>query len=170
MRNIVRITMMIIFLIIILSTNIFAGSISEIFSTADSWTATGKANVNQTMDTTELKSTSDIIYNVFLAIGVAVAVIVGAILGIQFMTAGIDKKVQVKEALLPYVISCIVVFGSFGIWKLTVNILSSVEPAPSSTTQGATTSAQTQGSGTSGGSTTHQSSSGRTHGGSSSSF
>ena len=57
---------------------------------------------------------------------IIVAVLVGAILGIQFMTAGIDKKVEVKQALFPYIVSCVVMFGAFGIWKLMVMILNGI--------------------------------------------
>ena len=42
------------------------------------------------------------------------------------MTAGIDKKVEVKQALFPYFISCIVLFGAFGIWKLVITIMNEV--------------------------------------------
>lgn len=124
MNKIIKITMLVIMIIFILSSNIFA--VSDMFSQADDWIGTGKNNVGTTMNTTTLQEASGSIYNILLGIGVAVAVIVGAILGIQFMTAGVDKKVEVKEALVPYVISCIVVFGSFGIWKLVVTILNSV--------------------------------------------
>ena len=124
MNKIIKITMLVIMIIFILSSNIFA--VSDMFSQADDWIGTGKNNVGTTMNTTTLQEASGSIYHILLGIGVAVAVIVGAILGIQFMTAGVDKKVEVKEALVPYVISCIVVFGSFGIWKLVVTILNSV--------------------------------------------
>ncbi len=124
MNHIIKITILAIIIIFVLSSNIFA--VSDIFTTAKSWIKTGKSNAGTTIDTSQLKDTSDIIYNVFLGIGTAVAVIVGAILGIQFMTAGVDKKVEVKQALVPYVISCIVLFGSFGIWKLVVTILKGI--------------------------------------------
>ena len=128
MKDIIKILLIIIFLINILSSDILATTtIKDIFSQADDWETTGRSNVNTTMDTKKLNETSSLIYNILFGIGVAVAVIVGAILGIQFMTAGIDQKVQVKGALLPYVISCIVVFGSFGIWKLVVTILGSID-------------------------------------------
>ena len=72
------------------------------------------------MDTDKLKDASSDIFNIFLGVGTGIAVIVGAILGIQFMTAGIDAKVKVQEALVGYVISCAVLFGAFGIWKLVI--------------------------------------------------
>lgn len=126
MNRIIKITILIIMIIFMLSSNIFATSISDIFSQADDFISTGESNANTTIDTSQLKKASNTIYNLLLGIGVAAAVIVGAILGIQFMTAGVDKKVEVKQALIPYVVSCIVVFGSFGIWKLVVTILNGV--------------------------------------------
>ena len=59
-----------------------------------------------------------------MILATATAIIIGGILGIQFMTAGIDKKVQVKESLYPYIISCVIVFGSLGIWRLVILLTS----------------------------------------------
>ncbi len=108
-------------ILFILSQNIFA--LSDIINTAKDWTETGSQHTNTTIDTNNLQEKSGDIYNVFLAVATGVAVIVGAMLGIQYMTAGVDKKVEVKESLFPYIVSCIVVFGSLGIWKLVVTIL-----------------------------------------------
>ncbi len=124
MKKLVITTCIIILLIFLLSSKIFA--ISDLFSTANGWLETGRQHTNTTMDTTNLKQTSDTIFNIFFGVGVAVAIVVGAILGIQFMTAGIDQKVEVKKSLFPYIISCFVLFGAFGIWKLIVTILSSI--------------------------------------------
>lgn len=110
-------------IIIILSHNVFA--LDEILNLGEVWETTGQAHTSTTMDTGKIKTLSDKIYNLLLAVAIVVAVIVGAILGIQFMTAGIDRKVEVQRALFPYLISCVVVFGSLGIWKLVVTILKS---------------------------------------------
>lgn len=109
---------------VILSSNVYA--LSDIFSDAEGFITTGQAHTDGTIDTTQLQNASDEIYNTFLAIGTVIAVIVGAILGIQFMTAGIDSKVKVKESLVAYVVSCIVLFGAFGIWKLVVIIMGQI--------------------------------------------
>lgn len=111
-------------IIIILSHNVFA--LGDILSTGSNWEQTGINHTNTTMDTTKLISMSDQLYNILLAIATGAAIIVGAILGIQYMAAGIDRKVEVKESLFPYLISCIVVFGSLGIWKLVVVIMSNI--------------------------------------------
>ena len=70
-----------------------------------------------------MKENSAKIYNILLIAGTAIAVIVGAILGIQFMTGSLEQKVKVKESLIPFVVGCIVVFGAFGIWKLVILLL-----------------------------------------------
>lgn len=116
--------LMISFCIIIISQNVFA--IGEILDMEQSWEDIGKqyAESGKTMDTKALIETSNNLYGILLTAATVIAVIIGAILGIKFMAAGIDEKVQVKQSLFPYLISCIVVFGSFGIWKLVVTIMS----------------------------------------------
>ena len=110
-------------IMIMLSQNVFA--LGNILTMGEEWENIGQGHTNTTMDTGKIKSLSDRIYNMLLAIAVAAAIIVGAILGIQFMTAGINKRVEVQRSLFPYLISCVVVFGSLGIWKLVVTILKS---------------------------------------------
>lgn len=75
---------------------------------------------------TQIKKVSDQIYNILLAIGTVIAVIIGAILGIQFMVGSMDDKAKVKESLIPFVIGCIIIFGAFGIWKIVATILQDV--------------------------------------------
>ena len=101
--------------------------IQEIFLTGKDWMSTGYEHRGIGMGSENLREGSSALYNTLLAIATIVAVIVGAILGIRYMTAGLDTKVQVKESLFPYLISCVVVFGSFGIWKLVVTILTQIK-------------------------------------------
>jgi len=112
--------------IILFSTLFFlpktnASTIGEIFSTGKGFIEEGN-DIDETIDTTALTDTSDFLYNSLLAIGVVAAIIVAMILGIQFMWASAEEKAKVKEAILPFVVGCFVVFGSFTIWKLAVNI------------------------------------------------
>lgn len=122
--KIIKTILISIFIIILLSQNAFA--LGDIFTTADNFIETGEQHTSTTMSGESLNEVSGKLYNLLLAVAAGVAVIVGAILGIQYMTAGIDKKVEVKESLFPYIVSCIVVFGSMGIWKLVVTIMSKV--------------------------------------------
>lgn len=115
-----------ILIMFILSSELYAFSVKDIFTQGKDSIDVGKANKNNKIVGTSLQDTSNTLFNIFFGIGTGVAVIVGAILGIQFMQAGVDKKVQVKESLVAYVVSCIVLFGAYGIWKLIVVIMSSI--------------------------------------------
>lgn len=69
-----------------------------------------------------LKKTSNSVYKVLFSIGVALATIVGMIIGIQFMMGSPEEQAKVKETLVPYVIGVFVIFGAFGIWKIVIGI------------------------------------------------
>ena len=96
----------------------------DIVSGADDFIQEGQNGTTVTPSNDDIKSVSDDIYFILLTIGIVAAVIVGGILGIQFMLAGAEDKAKIKEALIPYVIGCIVVFGAFTIWKIVVEVLS----------------------------------------------
>lgn len=118
------ISTLIIILIFIISfpTVSRAGVWSDIFNGADNFVSKGKDQINQT----DLKETSSEIYYILLYLGIAVALIAGAILGIQFLMASAEEKAKVKEQMIPYIIGCFVTFGAFAIWQITVNILNKV--------------------------------------------
>ncbi len=97
-------------------------SLENMISDADNFINQGEITINQTT----LSNFSKTMYNILLAVGIVVAVIVGAIIGLKFMTESIEEKVKAKELLVPYIVGCVVVFGGFGIWKLVVNILQNV--------------------------------------------
>ena len=101
--------------------NVQASDISDVFSGGDSFIDAGK-NENSTISQTKIKNTSTMIYNILLGFGMSAAVIISGILGIKFMIGSIEEKAQIKEALVPFVIGCIVIFGAFGIWKIFINI------------------------------------------------
>ena len=96
-------------------------SLDDVMSDADDFIGLG--NVQYEGDLAEFSNT---IYNILLAIGIIVAVIVGAIIGVKLMASNIDKKVEAKTLLIPYLIGCIVVFGGFAIWKIVVTVLQGV--------------------------------------------
>lgn len=88
----------------------------------DSKKSEGGMKVNKT----ELRQSSARIYNALFAIGVAITLIVGGILGIKFMVASVEDKAKIKEMLIPYIVGCVVIYGAFAIWKITVEVLSTV--------------------------------------------
>lgn len=120
----IKIMLIALFIMLILTHNVLA--IGVIIGRSENWAVIGNLHTSKTIHTPTLMDISGGIYNLLLGIATAVAIIVGSIIGIQFMTAGINKRVEVKQTLYPYLISCIVVFGSLGIWKLVVNVMSKV--------------------------------------------
>ena len=117
-----------IFIILILiyifsSTIVQATSISNIIGGADNFVNSGKDGNNTTIDGQMLNDTSNFIYNTLLIIGICIAVLIGTVLGIQFITGSVEQKVKVKESLIPFVVGCVVIFSAFGIWKLVIEIL-----------------------------------------------
>lgn len=120
----------IIMLVLIFSMNglginkVFASTIDETMASADDFLKAGQSSDPKytTIDETALKEGSSTIYNIFLAVGTVIAVIVGLILGIQFIISSADEKAKIKETLLVYFIGCVVLFGAFTIWKAFVEI------------------------------------------------
>ena len=100
-----------------------ASGIGDVIGGADSFISKGQKGADSTISSDEIQTTSNLIYNVLLIVGVCIAVIIGVILGIQFITGSVEQKSKVKETLIPYVTGCIVIFGAFGIWKLVITIL-----------------------------------------------
>lgn len=73
-----------------------------------------------------LKEASDTLFNILLGLGMATAVIVGVYLGVKFMMSTVEDKAKVKEAIIPYIAGCVVVFGAFTIWKLALILLENI--------------------------------------------
>ena len=86
----------------------------------------GKDIKVRVLDREKLKETVEKVYNILFAIGVAISVGAGAIIGIKFMVGSVEEQAKVKEMLAPYVIGCIVVFGGFGIWKIIMKLAGSM--------------------------------------------
>ena len=97
----------------------------EVISDADSFINAGQQSNNPIITDKDLKGLSDTIYNILLVLGIVAAVIVGALLGIKFMTEGVEGKAEVQKSLIAYVIGCVIIFGAFTIWKIVVTVLQS---------------------------------------------
>ena len=102
-------------------------SIGDVISGGDSFLNAGKQSQSTEIDYGELKSTSSDMYNILLIMGVIVAVIVAGILGIKFMLGSVEEKAQIKDAMIPFIIGCVIIFGAFGFWKIFVDIGNSFE-------------------------------------------
>lgn len=97
-------------------------TMSGIVSDAEDFLSNGTSQESP-VNESALKSGSSTLYNVLLAIGIGVAVIWGLVLGIQFVTGTLGEKADIKKALIPYAMGCIIIFGAFAIWRLVINLL-----------------------------------------------
>lgn len=100
-----------------------ASTIGDIFTDADKFVESGKGDLSTTIDDSKLKDISNLVYKILLIIGIAVLVIWGSILGIQFITGSVGDKVKVKESLMAYLVGAIIILSAFGIWTLVIKIL-----------------------------------------------
>lgn len=133
-KNILKILILLfIFNIIMMSTNVYG--MSDIIFGGKKFLRIGEEGLQnelndpngiQSIDESQLQKASGEVYNVFLVLGIAAAVIVGMVMGIKFITGSIDEKADVKNSLIPYVAGCVVVFGAFAIWKFVLNIIQGI--------------------------------------------
>ena len=92
----------------------------EGFELGDKFIQSGAKNSD--INEEQLRTDASGIYNILVSIGSALTVIVGAILGIAFMMSSAEDKAKIKEMMIPYVVGCVVIFSSFGIWKIVVDM------------------------------------------------
>ena len=73
-----------------------------------------------------LQEASSSLYNILLSIGIFLAVAIGMYLGVKFMVSTAEDKAKVKEALIPYIAGCVVIFSAFIIWKFAILLLNGI--------------------------------------------
>lgn len=105
-------------------TNTYASSLGDVISGGKDFLDSSKGNI--TIDSSKLSQASSSVYNMLLMISFVVVAVIGIILGMKFMMAGVEEKADVKKSLVIFLIGCIVVYGAFGIWKVLVTALSSL--------------------------------------------
>ena len=98
-------------------------NLDEIVTAADAFINSATENK---IEPKMIQNLSNTIYNILLVVGIVIAVIIGAVIGIMFITGSVEQKADVKKLLIPYIVGCVVVFGSFAIWKIAVIMFSSM--------------------------------------------
>ena len=114
-------------IIICIPSNVYA--LDDLINNADKFLEAQDSNL-KTINKTSLKSTSDWIYNTLFIIAIVLAIIVGTIIGIQFVTGSVEQQAKVKETLVPYIVGVFIVFASFTIWKIAIKIGEDIAPNP----------------------------------------
>ncbi len=124
-----KITKVLILTILILTlfgtcTKVFGFSFDDIFSTGKEFIEKGNEN--------PAISTEDAI-NAFVPVGVTlvgiatiVLIVVGLIMGVKYMIAGANEKAQLKEKLIYFIISIVLVYGATGIFAIVIQIFNNI--------------------------------------------
>ena len=124
-----RIIKTIIFTILILSllgtfTKSFGFSLDDIFEEGKGFIEKGSENA--AISTTDAINSFVPVGLTLVGIATIVLVIVGLIMGVKYMIAGTNEKAQLKEKLIYYVISVVMVYGATGIFALVIQVFNNI--------------------------------------------
>ena len=67
------------------------------------------------------------IASILMGIGLVVLVCVGSILGVKYMTSGVDDKAKVKQKLIWFCVAAALIVGTTGIFNIVVEVASMLE-------------------------------------------
>lgn len=79
-------------------------------------------SVAGTITDSDLIELSNTVSGVLLTIALAVTLISGGVMGINFTIQSVEDKAKIKESMIPWIIGIFISFGAYGIWKLTMNV------------------------------------------------
>lgn len=123
MQKIIKITIVALIIIMAIGAKQNVQAFGDIKQQADNFINMGKTNaVIEDYDTNVLNTLVPI-GKILVQIANVVLVIVGCILGIKYMTSGADEKANIKQKLIWYVISIVLVYGAVGIYTLIRQII-----------------------------------------------
>lgn len=120
----IKILFLIIIAILLIQNTCLATDSDSIISSAKNFVQSDSGG-SMPFDEDDVGDLSDTLYNILLPVGIAIAFIVSAILGIKLIAGSVEEQAKTKEMLMPFGIGCAVIFGAFTIWKIVVNILQS---------------------------------------------
>lgn len=107
--------------IVIINVNYLEANASSVFSGASEFIKKGEGQANG-VDTTAITNNFLELGQVLSAVGGGILVAVMTYMGIKYLISSPDKQAALKEQLIGVVVSGIVIFGSYGIWKMVVTI------------------------------------------------
>lgn len=123
-RKIIFVILMIILIVFLFNSSTKA---TGILSDAKSFLEQGESQKNDTglssVATTNTKFED--LAGFFWGIGVGVALITTATMGIKFLMASTEERSDIKRAMVPYAIGIAVIFGALTIWKVLIQVFES---------------------------------------------
>jgi hypothetical protein len=95
------------------------------FSKADTFISKGAANAG-IKDVTEIGEEFSSIGNVLKFIGAGIIVAATAYMGILYMISPPERQAKLKQQLIGLVVSAVVIFGGYYIWKIVGSALNGI--------------------------------------------
>lgn len=91
---------------------------------ASDFLSTGETQASGKIDTGMIAENFVGLGQILTMVGAGVLVAVTTYMGIKYLTAGPEAQAKLKVQLIGVVVSGVVIFGAYGIWKTVVNIAS----------------------------------------------
>ena len=125
MKTITKILVIFAFVCIILgfvfSTQIYAITAASMIDKARTFVSKGEASTN--VDIGSAVEPLAGFGSILTTVGVGILVIVTIVMGIRYITATPETQGKLKQQLIGLVVAAFVIFGSYAIWKLVVDIV-----------------------------------------------
>ena len=125
-KKITKILILTIVSLILLTTcsKVFAFSLDDIFSSGKEFI--DKGNEGAPITTQDAIAAFVPVGITLVGIATIVLIVVGLIMGVKYMIAGANEKAQLKEKLIYFVISIVLVYGATGIFVLVIQIFNNI--------------------------------------------
>ena len=71
---------------------------------------------------TQIATIGSKILSVVTSVGIVLAIVVIAVLGVKYMMGSLEEKAEYKKTMIPYLVGAILVFGASAIGKVVINM------------------------------------------------
>lgn len=121
-----KLLMAVVLLYVLISafSNVKAITLSDMESKAQNFITAGSNNQN--IDYTNVTKEFSDLGQILTMIGAGVMVGVTTYMGIKYLTAGPEAQAKLKVQLIGVIVSGMVIFGAYYIWKIVIDIASSL--------------------------------------------
>lgn len=119
----ISLIMMILFVVISAFNTVNADLLGDMEGDAQAFIDNGYKQAGK-IDYTNIANEFAGLGQILTMVGAGVMVAVTTYMGIKYLTAGPEAQAKLKTQLIGVVVSGVVIFGAYGIWKLVVEIAS----------------------------------------------
>lgn len=112
--------LMIVLMVAFTCTNVFATSADQVLA--------GMTGKDTSVNSGTIVGIGNKILTIITYVGMVLAVVLVAILGIKYMMGSTEEKAEYKKSMIPYLVGAVLVFGASAIGRMVVNFAGSIQP------------------------------------------